>query len=94
MTAYTIKPLEWRFEDGLWRADSIFGQFFTYEPRVGEAGRWALAGWLFRDCDGLSDGKAKAEAYYRERLLAALVPVPDGAQVVGVHYNPNPEGRT
>lgn len=95
MTTYTMKSLEWRESDpGFWQADSIFGDF-----AVGELGKQVRVWVDAKDVrslrsDSIDDGKAKAEAYYRERLLPALVPVPDGAQVVGVAYNPNPERRT
>ena len=95
MTAYTIRPLEWLNARHSYYAEakSLLGWFHIRESSAGLI--WECPNCMARGkCESIDDGKAKAEAYYRERLLTALVPVPDGAQVVDVHYNPNPEGRT
>ena len=91
---YTIKPIAWEcISEYRWVADTVVGRLAVRSS--GNRTQWYLCdSGLIHDCDSIDDGKAKAEAYYRERLLPALVPVPDGAQVVDVAYNPNPEGRT
>ena len=86
---YRIKPLEWTqscktwwLTSGGWCASTVVGTFMVWEYEPGQV-RWAIheeRGYF--TCDSIEDGKAKAEAYYRERLLATLEPVPDGATVV------------
>ena len=106
MTAYQIKPLEWEEGNGgkNWQAETPFMRLTVWE--YGEYCWWAidLLGPA-KPCYSIEDGKAKAEAYYRERLLAALVPVPTffhhdeavhgcAATPAQAARNPNPEGRT
>jgi hypothetical protein len=70
--AYRVKPLEWeKKSNGFW-ADTIIGRFGVGADATGWL--YVTAGRLER-CDGIEDGKAKAEAHYRERLLVALEPV-------------------
>ena len=93
MTAYTIKPLEWKQDKYCWVAETVIGRLVVFHT--------TKIGWYWNRepvirfyLDSVDDAKAEAEEWFRNTLLPALVPVPDGAQVVGVHYNPNPEGRT
>ena len=111
MTAYTIKPLRWDWDSrspgwdsvtGHWKAKTPVGDFSVWPSGIGS--RWRLEGEFSRPCESIDDGKAKAEAYYRERLLPALVPV--SASIVicanslrspcqpSPKYDPGPEGRT
>ena len=69
---YRIKPLTWvRIDDNVWTANTVLGRIDLWETE----GEWVLdvpkADRIFR-CRSLEDGKAKAEAYYRERILPAL----------------------
>jgi hypothetical protein len=66
--AYRIKPLEWLHYDCGATVDTIFG------PLTTSACFWSTAR-SHGKCDSIEDGKAKAEAHYRERLLVALEPV-------------------
>lgn len=71
---YRIKPLEWEDFDGIeFSAHTVFGWWFVRQRRKG----WFVALPDARpiNCDSPEDGKAKAEAHYRERLMAALEPV-------------------
>lgn len=83
MTAYTIKPLEWRLGETVpewWTAETILCHFAVF--RIGDRWKWKAIGLpqsFTEPCESFDDGKAKAEAYYRERLLPALVPVPESA---------------
>ena len=76
MTLYTILPLKWvRISDDRWVADSPVGRFVVRFNGCGW--EWYVIGQTVSvDCDSIDDGKAKAEAYYRERLMGALEPVP------------------
>lgn len=71
------------------RVTTIFGSMYVGYTMLPHEGEYYLPGehWVWgycfdeyydeaeHDCDSLEDGKAKAEAHYRERLLAALEPV-------------------
>lgn len=75
---YRIKALEWaksRDDDCLevWLADVPFIRLEVYHQKRGGFFRWGFATWD-KPCASLEDGKAKAEAYFRERLITALDP--------------------
>jgi hypothetical protein len=73
---YTIKPLVWEESNGgkNWHAMSPYEKFSVWE--YGEYCWWAIDMLgPSRPCYSIDDGKAKAEAHYRERLMQALEPV-------------------
>lgn len=87
MTTYTIKPLVWKkatddvtlYLESVVCAVTVIGQLHVWsEPNSPCRFRWSITGGLSHDCDSIEDGKAKAEKYYIERLMAALTPTPTG----------------
>jgi hypothetical protein len=73
--AYAIRPLKWSDAQHEYsEAKSLIG--WLYVRRVSDRLTWSHpAGQQFGLCDSIEDGKAKAEDYYREMLMAALEPV-------------------
>lgn len=76
MKTYTIKPLEWkRQKSDVWCTDTVFG-LMTVCCRGAGVSYWEYHfgddDAAYHRCDSIEDGKAKAEAFYRERLLTAL----------------------
>lgn len=76
---YRLKPPEWKEEPhGGWTAEVPHGHLTVSFWGEGE---WWWAYWFSYydegrvDCDSPDDGKAKAEAYYRDWLLKAFDPV-------------------
>jgi len=68
---YRVKPLEWILTGGIFYTHTIVGNFSVCPT----SGKVRLSTWTennARDCHGEEDGKAKAEAWYLERLLPAL----------------------
>ena len=75
---YRIRALKWTTasSDSYAEAKTLIG--WLYVEIWPDRKRWTCPANSARgDCDSIEDGKAKAEAYYRERLLAALEPVPN-----------------
>ena len=79
---YRIRPLVWvetpnDDENYMAHAATLVGHYHVYRTVRGcewhGFGQWD--DWA--PCDSIEDGKAKAEAHYRERLLAALEPAID-----------------
>ena len=78
---YRIKPLEWEdYEDsdGLdsARAPSIFSEIYVIQDEPGVF-HWRYCVDEYYDegsesCESIEDGKAKAQAWYLNRLLPAL----------------------
>jgi hypothetical protein len=69
---FTIKPLEWVDDCAI----SILGTYYVWKSTKGW--RWQCRKQsTFEVCESLDDGKSKAEAHYRERLMQALAPAPD-----------------
>lgn len=73
MATYTIKPLAWEqckvYGDLI--AKTVLGSCEVSKRYSGTL-RWAAPGRGYEPCSSIEDGKAKAEAYYRERLMEAL----------------------
>lgn len=77
---YRIKPLVWRTHAtfshtcatifGDLAVSCLTGHWYWELIVANETQAW-------KTCTSLEDGKAKAEAYYRKRLMQALVPAPD-----------------
>jgi hypothetical protein len=73
---YRIKPLEWEEAGhGSWWASSVLGPIGVYPGGLNLPWERIHPTYL----GTLADGKADAEARYRERLQAALEPVPNEA---------------
>ncbi len=74
---YTIRPLEWR-ESAYsgWDChlvDTPFGQLSVHSVQ-GKFWKWGFRNES-GECDSLAHGKQLAEAYWRERIMQALVKV-------------------
>ena len=73
MKTYRVRPLEWEpgpyTVQGSFKADTIFGLIVV--ARQGNSFWWD-AGVRAYSCESLEDGKAAAEAWYLEKLEAAL----------------------
>lgn len=83
--AYHLKPLEWvchrdaSHDDGeWWSADTVLGSI-SVERDPGNGRRWRYCFDEYYDegshaCASIADGKAEAEAFYRDRIMPALAP--------------------
>ena len=80
-TTYTIKPLVWTCIGTTYSANSVIATFIIYKY----SGQWFVSSCfdgcedIDEACSGPQEGKAKAEAFYLERIKQALVPC-DAAQ--------------
>lgn len=75
---YRIRPLQWKFYENIqrWDADTIFCQLHVEKDEDGTF-RWKFCVDEFYDegsetAESFDDGKAKAQAWYLNRLLPAL----------------------
>lgn len=71
---YRIKPLVWREYAGGYIADTILGPLRVGRFSWGHAPAGPGGEWKDSPCHSTRQGKTRAEAYYREKLLAALEP--------------------
>jgi hypothetical protein len=81
---YRIAPLDWRCirpagdPDGdWWTVETVFGSMSVECDNGRFLWRYCFDEYYDEDshtCESLEAGKAEAEAYYRERLLPALLP--------------------
>lgn len=70
---YRIKALEWkRAEQGNWYAPNSLGGHFYVKKENGRWGYFLPQTGQWHSCDSLSDGKARCEALYRERMERGL----------------------
>jgi hypothetical protein len=72
---FTIKPLEWEeFTAACWLARSTLGEYYVWAYQNDCS--WAASDFRgTRPCASADEGKAAAEADYRARMMAGLVPV-------------------